>query len=174
MISTSNCFYNIEFQTVIKENSVGIIMNATNMDNRSQEINQEPQNYETISIITFVTEATVIIIGLIGNSLCFAVTLKTDLRKISSSVYLSVLAVCDNVILLWCCVIGNLLLSEVWLGKDLRYVHLVFCWGIEYVDYWLSQVSSWCLVAFTMERVVAALFPHRYGMSCLSNCCLFK
>ena len=46
------------------------------MDNSSQGQNQEPQNHETISIIIFATEVTVIIIGITGNTLCFAVTVK--------------------------------------------------------------------------------------------------
>ena len=140
-------------------------MDVTNMDDSSQEQNQEPQNYETISIIIFATEVTLIIIGITGNTLCFAVTIKTNLGKMSSTVYLSVLAVCDNVILLWCNIIGSLMSSELWFGKDVRNVHFVFCWGIEYVDYWLSQLSSWCLVAFTVERVVAVFFPYKYEIS---------
>ena len=134
------------------------------MDNGSQEQNQVPQNYKIISIVIFTTEVTLVILGVIGNSLSFAVTVKTNLRKMSSVVYLSVLAVCDNVILLWTNVVGSLMSYDLWIGKDVRHLHIVFCWGLGYVEYWLPQLSSWCLVAFTIERAVAVLYPHRYKL----------
>ena len=140
------------------------IINVTQMDNGSQEQNQEPQNYKTISIVIFTTEVTLVILGVIGNSLCFAVTVKTNLRKMSSVVYLSVLAVCDNVILLWTNVVGSLMSYDLWIGKDVRHLHIVFCWGLVYVEFWLPQLSSWCLVGFTIERAVAVLYPHRYKL----------
>ena len=147
-----------------KQTRTDRMIDVANFHNGTQEHNQKPQNYETISIIIFTTEITLVILGLLGNSLCFAVTVKTNLRKMSSTVYLSVLAVCDNVILLWTNVVGSLMSYDLWLGRDVRHLHPVFCWGLEYVQYWLSQLSSWCLVAFTIERAVAVLYPHKYEL----------
>ncbi len=39
--------------------------------------------------------------GFVGNTLLFLVTAKTSLKKLSTSVYLSVLAVSDNAVLLF-------------------------------------------------------------------------
>ena len=140
------------------------MINVTNIYSGFQEQNQEQQNYKTISIVIFTTEITLVILGLVGNSLSFAVTVKTNLRKMSFAVYLSVLAVCDNVILLWTNVVGSLMSYDLWYGKDVRHLHLFFCWSLGYAEYWLPQISSWCLVAFTIERAVAILYPQRYPL----------
>ena len=137
------------------------MMNVTKFDNCSEEHIEEPQNYKTISIVIFTTEVTLVILGVIGNSLCFAVTVKSNLRKMSFVIYLSILAVCDNVILLWTNVVGSLMSYDLWFGKDVRHLHIVFCWSLGYAEYFFPQVSSWCLVAFTIERTVAVLYPHR-------------
>ena len=106
-----------------------------------KSITKSNRNYKTISIVIFTTEITLVILGLTGNFLCFAVTVKTKLRKMSSTVYLSVLVVCDSVILLWTNVVGSLMSYDLWLGKDVRHLHLVFCWGLGYAEYWLPPVK---------------------------------
>ena len=158
------CEVNVWFYTTTMANATEMSMNTGKLYNSSQEQNQDPHDYKTISIVIFTAEVVLVILGVIGNSLCFALTVKTNLRKMSSVVYLSVLAVCDNVILLWTNVVGSLMSYDLWFGKDVRNLHTVFCWGLLYVEFWFPQLSSWCLVAFTIERAVAVLFPHRHDL----------
>ena len=140
-------------------------MSVTELDNVTEETKDDSHNYETISIVIFTIEFILVILGFFGNSLSFAVTVKTNLRKMSSAVYLSVLALCDNMVT-YLTVVRTLLPSDLWLGKQPTSLHVALCLSTEYMDYWLPQLSSWCLVAFTIERAVAVWYPHKYALFC--------
>ena len=133
--------------------------NSTLINNNT--FNYHHDNYKTIRITIFSVEVLLLTIGLIGNSLSFLVTVKTNLRKLSTTVYLSVLSVCDNVVLLVIVLAKNILSSEILLGIDIGHIHLSLCWIYNYISYWIPQLSAWCLVAVTFERTVAVLIPHK-------------
>ena len=149
------------------------VTNLTESDNWTEETKHNSKNYETTRIVIFIIEFILVILGLVGNSLCFAVTVKTNLRKMSSTVYLSVLAICDNM-LIYLTIVRTLIPSDLWLGKETTRLHVVLCLSTEYMDYWFPQLSSWCLVAFTIERAVAVLYPHRYEFFCFFKKILFN
>lgn len=143
------------------ENTSENVMNVTKLDNGSEETKHDSQKYETLSIVIFTIEFILVVLGLTGNSLCLAVTVKTNLRKMSSTVYLSVLAICDN-LLMYITIMRTLIPSNLWFGKDTARLNVALCLSLEFMNFWLPQLSSWCLVAFTIERAVAVLFPHRH------------
>ena len=150
------------------ENTSENVMNVRKLDTGTEETNHDTQNYKTISIVVFTIEFILVVLGLTGNSLCFAVTVKTNLRKMSSAVYLSVSAICDN-LLMYITIMRTLIPSNLWLGKDTARLHVALCLSLEFMNYWVSQLSSWCLVAFTIERAVAVLFPHRHELFCFNK-----
>ena len=139
-------------------------MNVAKLDNGTEEIKHDSQKYETLSIVIFTIEFILVVLGLTGNSLCLAVTVKTNLRKMSSTVYLSVyLSICDN-LLMYITIMRTLIPSNLWFGKDTTRLHVALCLSLEFMNFWFPQLSSWCLVAFTIERAVAVLFPHRHEL----------
>ena len=95
------------------------MFNSTLMYNNSSSFRSGKENYKTVSIVVFTVEVSLVVIGLIGNSLSFAVTVKTDLRKLSTTVYLCVLAVCDNIVLLVIIIDRNILGSDLLLGRSI-------------------------------------------------------
>ena len=117
------------------------------------------QDYKTLSNVLLVIDLSLVVIGFIGNSLSFAVTVKTELRKLSTAVYLTVLAIADNFVLL--VTLSFIMSSEYLFGVDIRDQHISLCWLTNYLPNWMTQLSAWCLVAVTMERTIAVLFPHK-------------
>ena len=95
----------------------------------------------------------VVLIGLIGNTLSYAVFRGSYLRRYSSNVYLAALAWSDNIFLL--CV----LLSWTYLiGLDI-YNKEGWCQSLVYFTYVTSFLSVWYVVAFSIERYIAVCFP---------------
>ena len=135
--------------------------NSTSVYNiTASSYDENKSNNKTVAIIIFTVEILLVAIGLIGNSLSFAVLVKTDLRKLSTTAYLIVLSVCDNIVLLNVLVV-SILGSEVLLDKNILNVHLSLCLIYTFLPFWIPQISAWCFVAVTLERAVAVLIPHK-------------
>ena len=137
------------------------MLNSTVINNITPNYVNDKERDKTTNIVLFTVEILQIIIGLIGNSLSFLVTLRTNLRRLSTTVYLSVLSVCDNIVLLAVPFARNTLLSDIVLGIDIANIHLSLCLILNYISFWMPHLSSWCLVAVTFERTVAVLIPHK-------------
>ena len=112
-------------------------------------------------VVLLVVNAIFITFGFLGNTLSFLVTVKTDLKQLSTAVYLTTLAVTDNIVLLVTAMVHTILESNLVLGASVKSVHSALCLGISFLQYWVPQLSSWCLVAITLERTLAVLLPHR-------------
>lgn len=95
----------------------------------------------------------IIIAGLVGNLVSFLVFCCTYLRRLSSSVYLSALAVADFVFLV--------ALFFNWInGLGVRLIHADgWCQFFIYVTYVASFLSVWYVVCFTVERHLTVCFP---------------
>ncbi|NP_001127716.1 neuropeptide receptor A18 [Bombyx mori] len=100
-------------------------------------------------------------LGCIGNLLSVFVFYRTKLRLQSTSQYLTALALSDTVFLFQ--------LIPPWLNAvevtGLFYKH-GFCQIFVYVTYVSCCMSSWLVVAFTVERFVAVLYPLRRNALC--------
>ncbi|XP_068619989.1 RYamide receptor [Battus philenor] len=102
-----------------------------------------------------------IALGAIGNLLSVFVFYRSKLRFQSTSQYLSALAVSDTVFLLQ--------LLPPWLNV----VHFSglfhqrgFCQFFVYISYVSCTLSAWIVVAFTIERFVAVLYPLQRNFVC--------
>ncbi len=101
-----------------------------------------------------------IVMGVIGNSLSFAVFIYSHLRRISSSMYLAALSVADTGFLLcvalsWANNIGiHLYNTEGW------------CQLFTYANYVFSFLSVWLVVSFSCERYIAVCLPFKRQNMC--------
>ncbi|CAH1781136.1 unnamed protein product [Owenia fusiformis] len=100
----------------------------------------------------------VLIVGVVFNILNFVVLTCTNMRKTSASLYLAVLAICDNINLL-------MTLTNHWLIQlfniEYRKTNDALCRISLFLAYFLAHLSAWLLVAVTAERVVTVMFPMR-------------
>ncbi len=98
-----------------------------------------------------------LIVGTAGN-LSAVVMLRPGLRKLTTSLYLLVLAVVDTLLLY-----TGLLRS--WIlhlsGVDVRDVSTAGCRVYLFVVYVSTHLEAWILVCVAIERMVAVFFPHR-------------
>lgn len=101
----------------------------------------------------------VCIVGILGNGLSLAVFSTRIMRLMSARVYLTTLAVSDSVFLT--CVLLNWLVNT---GLDA--VHRpVTCQLQVYLSYVSGFLSVWVVVAFTVERCLALMFPLKRQVS---------
>lgn len=113
-----------------------------------------------IDSITFYYTPLIVLAGSIGNILSVLVFFKTKLRKLSSSYYLAALGVSDTCFLLTSfCQWFNF--ADVNL-----YNQNVFCQFFTYVSFVSCFLSVWYVVAFTVERFIAVLYPLKRQTMC--------
>lgn len=103
----------------------------------------------------------IVVVGSIGNILSVVVFFRLKLRKLSSSFYLAALGISDTIFLL-----TN---SSTWITTD----HLgeygiieIVCKLSNYLCGVSSVLSSWFVVAFTVERFIAVLYPLKRQTMC--------
>jgi 7 transmembrane receptor (rhodopsin family) len=98
--------------------------------------------------------------GSIGNILSVIVFFKTKLRKLSSSYYLAALGISDT-----CFLLGAF-------ASWLNYVNIniynrqYYCQFFTYISGLCSFLSVWFVVAFTVERYIAVLYPLKRQTMC--------
>lgn len=103
---------------------------------------------------------TLVLFGSIGNILSVIVFFKTKLRKLSSSYYLAALGISDT-----CFLIGAF-------ASWLNYVNIniynrnYYCQFFTYISGLCSFLSVWFVVAFTVERYIAVLYPLKRQTMC--------
>ncbi|CAH1796257.1 unnamed protein product [Owenia fusiformis] len=107
----------------------------------------------------------IIIVGTIGNTLSFIILTRKNMRKSTSSIYLSVLAVVDSTVLYtgllrhWIRHISDIDIRSITLGGCKFHIFLV---------YFSLDLSAWILVAVTFERLVAVYIPYKARVYCTS------
>lgn len=110
--------------------------------------------------ITYYYTPLIVLAGSIGNILSVFVFFKTKLRKLSSSYYLAALGVSDTCFLLTSfCQWFNF--TDVNL-----YNQNIFCQFFTYVSFVSCFLSVWYVVAFTVERFIAVLYPLKRQTMC--------
>lgn len=101
----------------------------------------------------------VCVTGSVGNIVSIVVFFRTKLRKLSSSYYLAALGMSDTVFLL------SNLLSWSSYGQDILTID-IFCKLLNFFVGASSLLSSWFVVAFTVERFIAVLYPLKRQTMC--------
>ena len=100
------------------------------------------------------------IIGSLGNVLSIFIFFKTKLRKLSSSYYLAALGISDTVFLT--------LIFVQWLNVyDIQlYQREFLCQIFTFLSGMTGALSVWFVVAFTVERFIAVLYPLKRQTMC--------
>lgn len=101
-----------------------------------------------------------VFIGSVGNILSVIVFFKTKLRKLSSSYYLAALGISDTLFLL-----GAFVSWLNYINIDI-YNKPYFCQFFTYLSGLCSFLSVWFVVAFTVERFIAVLYPLKRQTMC--------
>ncbi|CAH1647917.1 unnamed protein product [Spodoptera littoralis] len=136
--------------------------NVTAPSTRANNQNVYYENIETVASILYVYYTPLLVLlGSVGNIISVYVFFTSKLRLQSTSLYLSALALSDTLFL-------QLLLPP-WL--DAIQITTIFhksgfCQVFVYSSYTACCLSAWLVVAFTIERFVAVLYPLRRNSMC--------
>lgn len=116
--------------------------------------------YKVGDFLTHYYTPALVLFGSIGNILSVIVFFKTKLRKLSSSYYLAALGISDT-----CFLLGAFVS---WLNYiDINiYNRDYYCQFFTYVSGLCSFLSVWFVVAFTVERFIAVLYPLKRQTMC--------
>ncbi|XP_016975800.2 uncharacterized protein LOC108042160 [Drosophila rhopaloa] len=98
--------------------------------------------------------------GSIGNILSVFVFFRTKLRKLSSSFYLAALAISDT------CFLAGLFAQWLNFFNVNIYNRNYFCQFFTFFSYLASFCSVWFVVAFTVERFIAVIYPLKRQTMC--------
>lgn len=101
-----------------------------------------------------------VLVGSIGNILSVIVFFRTKLRKLSSSYYLAALGISDT-----CFLMGAFVSWLNYLSIDI-YNRNYYCQFFTYISGLCSFLSVWFVVAFTVERFIAVLYPLKRQTMC--------
>jgi hypothetical protein len=116
--------------------------------------------YQLGDFLTHYYTPFLVFFGSIGNILSVIVFFKTKLRKLSSSYYLAALGISDT-----CFLLGAF-------ASWLNYVNIniynreYYCQFFTYISGLCSFLSVWFVVAFTVERYIAVLYPLKRQTMC--------
>ncbi|KAH3897309.1 hypothetical protein DPMN_021497 [Dreissena polymorpha] len=116
-----------------------------------------------LDLFSYVTPV-VLVLGLIGNILSFAVFMTKTMRKVSASTYLAALSAADINTLVFYVLVEWLRrgLPHVNSGTSLQFLEAEGVCQIQlYISYISRFMSSWIVVAFTVERFVGVCYPLR-------------
>lgn len=102
----------------------------------------------------------IVVIGSVGNILSVVVFFRLKLRKLSSSFYLVALGISDTIFLLTNS--SSWLITELDSALNLEIV----CKVTNYLCGVSSVLSAWFVVAFTVERFIAVLYPLKRQTMC--------
>lgn len=124
------------------------------------EVSNEWISEKVVYLLSLYYIPMLVITGSIGNILSVLVFFKTKLRKLSSSHYLAALGFSDTCFLLvvlvnWLNVAGVTLSNQPF-----------FCQTFIYMSGVCSFLSVWFVVAFTVERFIAVLYPLKRQTMC--------
>lgn len=116
--------------------------------------------YQVGDFLTHYYTPTLVLFGSIGNVISVIVFFKTKLRKLSSSYYLAALGITDT------CFLFGAFVS--WLNYlDINiYNRNYYCQFFTYLSGLCSFLSAWFVVAFTVERYIAVLYPLKRQTMC--------
>lgn len=116
--------------------------------------------YKVGDILTHYYTPTLVLSGSIGNILSVIVFFNTKLRKLSSSYYLAALGISDT-----CFLLGAFVPWLNYININI-YNRNYYCQFFTYISGLCSFLSVWFVVAFTVERFIAVLYPLRRQTMC--------
>lgn len=141
-------------------------LNATHLKNDSEKFNLEEDNFG-MSVAYFIGDflthyytPALVLIGSTGNILSVFVFFRTKLRKLSSSYYLAALGISDT-----CFLLGAFVSWLNYYNINI-YNQDYYCQFFTYISGLCSFLSVWFVVAFTIERFIAVIYPLKRQTIC--------
>ena len=134
------------------------VSNSTLTLATSTNAQMEPKIHNGQKIFV-VIQVLIVTLGFLGNMLILVVMCNKKFHRSSTSIYLSVLAISDTLMLLAGPIVADII--PFWFGIDLRNLHISLCCIFKFLIFWTRHLSSWCLVSITVERMIAVLKPHK-------------
>ncbi|KAI8115596.1 Thyrotropin-releasing hormone receptor [Lucilia cuprina] len=132
--------------------------------NSNDTYNEDSEMLQTIeyigTVLSFYYIPIIVGTGSIGNILSVFVFFKTKLRKLSSSFYLAALAVSDT------CFLFGLFVQWLNFVEVHIYNREYFCQFFTFFSNLACFCSVWFVVAFTVERFIAVMYPLRRQTMC--------
>ena len=148
----------------------------TSYDFNASNVTNEYDNDEDITLsfayqlgdfLTHYYTPCLVFFGSIGNILSVIVFFKTKLRKLSSSYYLAALGISDT------CFLLSAFVSWLYYLNINIYNRDYYCQFFTYISGLCSFLSVWFVVAFTVERFIAVLYPlKRQTMCTVKRACM--
>jgi len=117
----------------------------------------QKENYfnSQIEITRLVIPWLLIAFGLVGNALILAIFLKRLHKRNSNAFCFCALAVCDTIALLF-------MLLRAMLKTELLSNMQVSCKLVKFLYHFSLQLSAWCMVLLTVDRLIAVTFVFKY------------
>ncbi len=140
-------------------------MDRNNTDyNQSLYLNYPLEDTSHNTKIFFFLYMIVVPVVFTGNFLSFCVLMRRETRKTSTAIYLIALSIVDTFCLVEGALVDHILTSDVFLGWSgyLPIQNTLSCQFYTFFLYLNPNMSAWCLVSVTIERVMVIYFPHRY------------
>lgn len=153
---TDGGWYNYTDQQTVDVISLNdVLVNEQAAADSSQWLSERVAN-----MLNFYYTPAIVLTGSVGNILSVLVFFKTKLRKLSSSYYLAALGISDTCFLLLS-FLGWLNFIDVNITQE-----IAFCQLITFLSGVCSFLSVWFVVAFTVERFIAVLYPLKRQTMC--------
>ena len=141
-------------------------LNDTRSKNDSEKFYPEEDNFG-MSVAYFIGDflthyytPALVLIGSTGNILSVFVFFRTKLRKLSSSYYLAALGISDT-----CFLLGAFVSWLNYYNINI-YNQDYYCQFFTYISGLCSFLSVWFVVAFTIERFIAVIYPLKRQIIC--------
>lgn len=154
MIDTSYQLYPDDYSNISSQNHTNVTHDKSEHD-LGIEI-----AYLIGDFLTHYYTPALVLIGTTGNILSVIVFFKTKLRKLSSSYYLAALGISDS-----CFLLGAFVSWLNYYNINI-YNRDYYCQFFTYVSGLCSFLSVWFVVAFTVERFIAVLYPLKRQTIC--------
>jgi hypothetical protein len=147
-------------------------INDGNSSNSSYEYYDEDESglkfaYKLGDFLTHFYTPALVLLGSIGNIISVCVLFGRKLRNLSSSYYLAALGINDT------CYLIVALISWLSYIQINIYNQKYYCQGLTYVSGMCSFMSVWLVVAFTVERSIAVLYPLKRRTMCTRKRAVF-
>ncbi len=152
---------------IFEDKNTSIMTNSSFNNQSVDNVDDDMYNIDSITFaeylgnfLTLYYTPSLVCFGSIGNILSVLVFFKTKLRKLSSSYYLAALGISDT-----CFLIGLLVPWLNFVNINI-YNKNVYCQFFTYFSGLCSFLSVWFVVAFTVERFIAVLYPLKRQTMC--------
>jgi hypothetical protein len=114
--------------------------------------------YQQGSYVILIIQFSICIVGTIGSVLLFAVFCRRRFIKLTFSLYMKLLAVCDAYVLINAC----RKFVYFFFGFNIDTTSLIVCKLDDYSSFVVAGLALWLLTLISVDRYVTIAYPHRF------------